>query len=122
MATFAASYKRQGMKRYIWFIIGGICALTCPAAPAQQREGAALRGTVRDVHTREPLPYATVVLQGDKSYATLADPSGYFQLRGIAPGGYEVAVSYVGYGEQRMRVDVAGDTHLDMPRASTAPP
>ena len=114
MATFAASYKRQGMKRYIWFIIGGICALTCPAAPAQQREGAALRGTVRDVHTREPLPYATVVLQGDKSYATLADPSGYFQLRGIAPGGYEVAVSYVGYGEQRMRVDVAGDTHLDI--------
>lgn len=114
MATFAASYKRQGMKRYIWFIIGGICALTCPAAPAQQREGAALRGTVRDVHTREPLPYATVVLQGDKSYATLADPGGYFQLRGIAPGGYEVTVSYVGYEEQRMRVDVAGDTRLDI--------
>ena len=114
MVTFAAFLDERGMKRlYLLVVVGWICALSAPVAHAQDRAGATLRGTVHDAYTREPLPYATVVLQGAKSYATVADPDGCFMLRGIAPGTYEATCSYVGYAGRQVRVEVTGDTRLD---------
>lgn len=60
-----------------------------------------LSGTVRDIHTRESLPYATVQIKGAGSYTTIADEEGAFKITGIAPGEYELIISYTGYSKKQ---------------------
>lgn len=72
-------------------------------------QGVDVRGTVLNA-TRQPVEFATVVLLGaqDSSgvQATVADASGAFVLRGVAPGPYQLRASFVGWlpGTQRLVV------------------
>ncbi|MGB5979185.1 MAG: TonB-dependent receptor, partial [Cyclobacteriaceae bacterium] len=74
-----------------------------------------LSGYVKDVRTGEPLPGATVQLDGTTS-GGVSDAEGYYEATGIEPGTYTVTASFVGY-KQLSRYNIvvrsAGATPLN---------
>lgn len=58
-----------------------------------------LSGVVSDAGTGDPVPGATVVLAGTQQGAA-TDAEGQYSIIGIAPGTYDVRVSFVGYAVQ----------------------
>ena len=94
---------------------GAVSAQKPTAAPAQKpaATGAltgSLTGSVLDSLTREPVPYATVVLltaRGDAPITGVAaNDVGRFALTKLKPGAFRLRVSYVGYGTQTRAVTV----------------
>jgi outer membrane receptor protein involved in Fe transport len=71
-----------------------LALLSVPPAAAQ--ESASLRGYVRDASTGETLLQANVVVQG-AGRGTATNNAGYYTLRGLEPGTYTVAFSYIGF-------------------------
>lgn len=55
-----------------------------------------IRGYVKDFETKEPLPGATVLLEGT-NIGVSTDIDGFFKIDKINPGNYKVVVSYVSY-------------------------
>ena len=62
---------------------------------AQEKPGI-ISGEVRDATTKQPLPMASVALEGT-SYGAMSDVHGRFVIRNIEPGTYHVRGSYIGY-------------------------
>ncbi len=58
-----------------------------------------LRGTIRDASDGSPLEFASVLVM-DVNFGTTADNDGYFELRNIPPGRYNLRFSFVGYRTQ----------------------
>ncbi|MBC7447933.1 MAG: TonB-dependent receptor [Hymenobacteraceae bacterium] len=95
--------------------------LTAPATLAQQAAPAVsvaaatghITGVVLDSATRQPVPYATVVLLSSEPTATKpltgvgANVEGQFSIEKVAPGTYRVRAQYVGYASQTRPVTVA---------------
>ncbi|MDZ7691660.1 MAG: carboxypeptidase-like regulatory domain-containing protein [Balneolaceae bacterium] len=63
-------------------------------SPAQN--SGTLSGFVTDAQTGEPLPGATVQIEGTKR-GTAADTNGYFAIENVPPKSYTVTASFVGY-------------------------
>ena len=57
---------------------------------------ASIEGTIREVETGEPIPFATVIIEG-RSSGDVADENGRFQLHDVPSGQHTVVVSSVGY-------------------------
>lgn len=57
---------------------------------------AAIKGRIVDFETAQPLPGATVRLEGTNK-AGVTDEKGYYQFTGIKPGKYTLIVTYTGY-------------------------
>ncbi|MEN9001849.1 MAG: TonB-dependent receptor [Flavobacteriales bacterium] len=53
-------------------------------------------GTVRDAKSKEPIPFAIVVLDSNKT-AAQTDAQGNFIFENLSPNSYIVTISYVGY-------------------------
>src|SRR5690606_31025710 len=64
-------------------------------------------GYLVDAMTREPLPYATVVLDGGDR-GTITDESGFFSMEGLGQDDL-LRVRYVGYSPLLVPVDESGD-------------
>ncbi len=106
-----------------WALLAGLC-LSVPAAVAQQPAATApatgaLTGTVLDSLTRQPVPYATVVLLPAAPSAetpvsgVATDEKGQFSLTKLPGGSFRLRVLYVGYGTRTWPVTVgAGATAL----------
>jgi hypothetical protein len=59
-----------------------------------------LRGVVTDKQSQSTLPGATVVLSGiDPPLGATTDAEGKFRITGVAPGRYDLKVTYLGYKE-----------------------
>ncbi len=58
-----------------------------------------LKGKITDKDTKEPLSYASVVIEsGGKQYGgAMSDDKGYYIIKPIPPGKYDVKASYMGY-------------------------
>ncbi len=69
--------------------------LSQPDIMAQSHTGT-LSGEVRDAVTQQALPYANVMLIGTR-WGAAADSTGYFVIRDVAAGTYQVRVSLLGY-------------------------
>jgi hypothetical protein len=91
-------------------VFGGTLFLLTPAAHGQSES--TLRGTVTDASTGDPLPGATVFVE-NRDIGTSTDQSGEYQLK-VPIGTYVVTFNYVGYEKVRKRVDVSGQTTLDV--------
>ncbi len=81
-----------------------------------------IAGHIIDSQTREPLPGASVVIEGSKLGAA-ANVDGYYFINNVAPGTYSVSVSLVGYQKALIRnVEVRIDltTELDVKLNSSA--
>ncbi|TAM81140.1 MAG: TonB-dependent receptor [Acidobacteria bacterium] len=95
------------MKR-IFFTALFLClaiALPGPVSMFAQRTTGTITGTVSDIN-QEALPGAGIVLTpGSIKIAT--DAHGNFAIRGVAPGSYTIAFSYVGFSSLTKEVTVA---------------
>ncbi len=62
-----------------------------------------IRGVISDKETKEPIPFANVVLyrNGAQVGGAKTDFEGKFQINSIEPGSYDVEFRYVGFGTQR---------------------
>lgn len=83
------------------FRLDSVCVLLFTAlllgtAPATAQDTASLRGYVRAADTGETLLQANVVVK-ETSRGTATNNDGYYTFRGLAPGTYTVAFSYVGF-------------------------
>lgn len=65
---------------------------------------ASLSGTVADKVNNEPLAFANIVIQGTQTIAT-TDDNGFYEFHDLAPGLYNLEVSYVGY-ESRIEYEI----------------
>ena len=70
-------------------------------------QAAALRGTVTDKATKEPLIGAAVQLSGTNT-GTITDVDGNFELAGLRNGTYKLIISYVSYCTQTVEVTING--------------
>ncbi|OGX91818.1 hypothetical protein BEN49_18415 [Hymenobacter coccineus] len=82
------------------------------AAQAPAPGSGSITGTVLDSLTRQPVPFATVVLlppaPSEKTVAgQSADEQGHFALTKVKAGSYRLRVSFVGYGVRTQAVTVA---------------
>ena len=65
-----------------------------------------IRGTVVDDASNDPIPGAVVTIQGSP-IQSVTDFDGNFELRGMVPGLYNVAVGFIGYeGKTQFEVQV----------------
>ncbi len=62
-----------------------------------------LEGNIRS--SKVPVPFASVSLMGT-SFGSLADSAGFFAIKGIPPGQYEVVVSAMGYQAFKKKLDI----------------
>ncbi|MAY84483.1 MAG: hypothetical protein CMP59_10160 [Flavobacteriales bacterium] len=58
-----------------------------------------LKGKIRDYETGEPVPFANVSLMknGEQYLGATTDFDGFYTLKPIEPGNYDLRVSYIGY-------------------------
>ncbi|MFB6247914.1 MAG: carboxypeptidase regulatory-like domain-containing protein, partial [Salinibacter sp.] len=89
-----------------------------PAQPAPDRAPAVVAGRVTRAPTGAPLAGANVVLRdpatGQHRHGTSTDSTGAFRLRGVSPGRYRLAVSFVGYARHVEPLTLAaGETTRD---------
>ena len=80
--------------------------------PATGWAQASISGQVRDSATQAPLPFASVFL-ANTSRGTTTDAEGRFRLPGVAPGHYDLGVSYVGYRLFSQPVNLTGPLVLN---------
>ena len=75
--------------------------------------GANIKGVIEDGNTKEPVSYATIVVSDSlkqyKDMSAIATEDGSFSFNGVKPGSYTLKVSFVGYKELVVRVDVPKD-------------
>jgi TonB-dependent receptor len=92
-------------------IVPALLVLAAPARPASAQTGlGTIDGTVLDAERGEPLPGAKVVVEGTV-LTTATDRDGRFRLA-TPPGRQVLTISYLGWQEQRVEVDVAADQTL----------
>ncbi len=75
-----------------------------------------IQGAVIDESTREPIPYADVIIVGTE-IGTATDENGNFYILNVRPGTYTVEVSYIGYQTKRMKdvvVEIDHTTRLNI--------
>ena len=70
-------------------------------------QGGSITGTVTDSETGEALIGANVVIKGTTN-GDVTDPSGKFEIKGLANGTYVVVASYVGFQAIEQSVSVSG--------------
>ena len=74
-------------------IILGILLITIAISTAAQRT---ISGRITDAETKEPIPGASVFINGTTVGIT-TDTEGYYKLKIPGPGSYKLAVSHAGY-------------------------
>jgi hypothetical protein len=55
-----------------------------------------LRGKVTDRNSKEPVPFANIVLE-NTNFGTISDIDGNFEIKNITPGVYTILCSFIGY-------------------------
>lgn len=84
------------MKQYIIFILTLISTLQI-----YSQGKAVISGRVIEQSTKEPIPFANVLLLEDKSdkmiIGIITEIDGHFILKGINQGNYRVSISFIGY-------------------------
>ncbi|MDI6402308.1 TonB-dependent receptor [Balneolaceae bacterium ANBcel3] len=68
---------------------------TAPDTTSESGRGV-VRGTITDATDNEPLPFATILVEGT-NFGTSANEEGFYELRNIPPGRYNLRFSFVGY-------------------------
>ena len=79
----------------VWLVL-----LLAPALCAFGQTTGKLTGVVTDAETGEPLPGATVVIEGT-TQGTATGASGEYVIIGVRPGEYTITASFVGYATVR---------------------
>src|SRR3954469_19574517 len=93
--------RKREMQRLLLISLFLILQLTLKAQDNNENNGVKIIGKVVDSLSKKPVEYATITLSATGSNkvlnGTTADSTGNFNLPGIAPGTYIVAVDFIGY-------------------------
>ncbi len=83
------------MKKFSLLLISTL-ALMVGTSFAQTGE---LKGTIKDAATKEPVPFAAVIVEsgGSQVAGTKTDFDGNFSIKPLTPGSYDVRVTIIGY-------------------------
>lgn len=81
------------MNRFLTIVC---CLLFCGSA-AFAADGYPVRGRVIDRLSRQPVAYASVVVEGQPGRGAMADSLGRFTIDGVRPGIYSLTASFPGY-------------------------
>jgi TonB-dependent receptor len=73
---------------------------------AQKQANGEISGVIKDLTTKEALPYATVAIKGTVT-GVVTDLEGNFRLPNLEAGSYTLRITYVGYEPQELAVDLA---------------
>nr|HPH21697.1 carboxypeptidase-like regulatory domain-containing protein [Haliscomenobacter sp.] len=60
-------------------------------------QNATLRGNVYDEETGNPIGFASISLANNPSQGAISDANGFFSIANLAPGKYQINISYLGY-------------------------
>ena len=71
-------------------------------------QNGSIKGQVTDAVTGETLIGANVLVQGTLT-GTITDLDGNYELKGLAPGKYNIVVSYISYDKQILQTEVSSD-------------
>ena len=74
---------------------------------ATAQEKGMIKGTVTDAATGEPLTGANIVLDGT-SMGAATNMAGEFTIENVPAGNYTITVLFIGYGESKQTISVAG--------------
>ena len=88
------------MKRFATILGAFLISL---GAMAQVGSGT-LKGQVTDSDTKDPLPFASVIvfLNGNQVAGTTTDFDGKYTIKPIQPGSYDVLFSFVGFQDKKV--------------------
>ncbi|MDP4828416.1 MAG: carboxypeptidase-like regulatory domain-containing protein, partial [Flavobacteriales bacterium] len=70
-------------------------------------------GRVVDDHDRQPLAYAHVYIKS-LNIGSVADSTGYYELRGLCAGTYQIDVSYIGTILPSTEIELSSSTTLNL--------
>jgi hypothetical protein len=74
---------------------------------------AMISGKILDSETGEPLPYTNIFLS-NTTIGTTSDRNGFFTLRNIPPGYFDLVVRYIGYELKVIPVKIIDQTALNL--------
>lgn len=86
-------------------IIALIIILIIDVTISQSISSSRICGNIIDAETREPIAYANIFIT-NSSIGTASDKNGYFELRNIPHGRYEIIASVIGYEVLKANVGV----------------
>jgi outer membrane receptor protein involved in Fe transport len=85
------------MKTIIYSFFSIVIMSLCLESPLQaQQQVGSISGEVRDAATQQPLPMVNVLLVGT-SLGNASNENGYYHIKQIPPGMYQVKASMIGY-------------------------
>ncbi|WP_051315982.1 SusC/RagA family TonB-linked outer membrane protein [Algoriphagus vanfongensis] len=94
------------MKRILFIWLAGLLLILHGSVFAQEL----IRGVVFDKESNEPLPGATIRVEG-KQTLTISDEKGEFSLS-LSPGQYRLMFSFIGFEEESIALSVPSDEFL----------
>jgi iron complex outermembrane receptor protein len=98
----------------VLLLSGGMPRLgVAQVAPTGAACALSLAGRVIDQRTGEPLPGAVLRL-AETGTAEAADPDGHYHFHQLCAGQYHLHISFVGYAEQVLAVEMRGSTTRDI--------
>jgi len=92
----------------LFFLLSNLLIIQSLSAQDVATTGA-IRGHVYDIETGEPISYATVVIDGS-ILGTNTDDSGFFNLSDIPTGNRKLKVSFIGYEDYLIPIEVKKTT------------
>ena len=96
-------------RTFLTVMMVGTLGITLGSSPST---AATISGVVRDIETREPLPYATVQLIGPERKGMATDLEGRFRFEDIPTSIHELRVFYIGYASHSDTLQVASADSL----------
>lgn len=91
-------------------IIMVICI--CQLLLSQNNVGPRISGYIIDAETREPIAYSNIYIS-NSSIGCASDKNGYFELRNIPYGRYDIIASVIGYEILKLKIGIYNDTRRD---------
>lgn len=65
---------------------------------SQKMMGTAIKGSIKDMDTQQPLPGASIVImESNPLIGTITDADGFFTISNVPVGRYNLNISYIGY-------------------------
>jgi len=88
-----------------WITLG-TCLFVAPSiAAGQAAQTASLIGRVTDVRSSDPVPNATIQVEGTR-LAGIAGPDGRYRIANVPPGAHSIVVLRLGYASLRRSVTI----------------
>ena len=100
-------------------MVGSLLVLLCVSTAA---DAGTISGYVRDQDSGETLPYANVVIRmGERVWGVLSNVEGFYALKDLPEGDYEIVISYVGYKTYKKPLTVeTGTSRYDVDLSPTS--